>query len=154
MLRLQHDYKNYAAPPPYKDVMVTPVITVHERDEFHIVWEKFESHGIRHFAGGQWTAGCVVGLISQRQLSRSIPPRHLEDGSWYYEKEMLDTFHPQKTSWTRIRICFIPKIPSRRPWSPWSNLNSACHSRSMIAIDCQSELSPGRHIIKFFLHHA
>ena len=74
-----------------KDIMATKVITVHEHDEFHVVWEKFEVHGIRHLpvVNGH---GCVVGLISQRHLYKVHSPRHLEDGSWYYDPEMLDGF--------------------------------------------------------------
>ena len=74
-----------------KDLMIAKLITVHENDEFHVVWEKMAVFGIRHLPVLN-DAGCVVGLISQRHLYKIHSPRHLEDGSWYYDKEMLDGF--------------------------------------------------------------
>jgi predicted transcriptional regulator len=37
-------------------------------------------------------AGVVTGLISQRDLYKIHSPRRLEDGSWFYDQETLDTF--------------------------------------------------------------
>ena len=71
--------------------MVSPIVTVHQDDEFHVVWEKFVLHGIRHLPVVN-DAGGVVGLISQRHLYKIHSPRYLEDGSWYYDKDMLDGF--------------------------------------------------------------
>ena len=74
-----------------KEIMATPAITIHERDEFHVVYDKFETYDIRHLPVIN-DAGTIVGLISQRQLFKVHSPRKLEDGSWYYDKEELDEF--------------------------------------------------------------
>jgi CBS domain-containing protein len=74
-----------------KDFMASPPITVNEGDEFHVVQDKFATYDIRHLPVVN-DAGCVVGLISQRHLYKLHSPRLLEDGSWYYDKDMLDSF--------------------------------------------------------------
>ena len=74
-----------------KDVMVSPVITVHENDELHIIQDKFATYDIRHLPVIN-DAGRVVGLIGQRDLYKIHSPRRLEDGSWYYDKDILDSF--------------------------------------------------------------
>ena len=72
-------------------VMAAPLITVKETDEFHVVWEKMETYDIRHLPVIN-DIGCLVGMISQRQLYKIHSPRKLEDGSWYYETDSLDSF--------------------------------------------------------------
>lgn len=74
-----------------KELMISPVVTVRESDEFHIVHEKLAGHDIRHLPVVN-EPGCVVGLISQRHLYKIHSPRRLEDGSWYYDKDVLDGF--------------------------------------------------------------
>ncbi len=74
-----------------KDVMTSPVITVHERDDFHVVQDKLATYDIRHLPVIN-DAGRVVGMISQRHLYKIHSPRHLENGEWYYDKDMLDSF--------------------------------------------------------------
>lgn len=74
-----------------KEVMASPAITVHESDEFHLVWEKFETYDIRHLPVIDESGG-VCGLITQRQMYKVHSPRRLEDGSWYYDQETLDGF--------------------------------------------------------------
>ncbi len=72
-------------------VMSSPVISVHEADEFHVVEEKFSLHDIRHLPVVD-NHGILAGLITQRDLYKIHSPRRLEDGTWYYDKEMLDGF--------------------------------------------------------------
>ena len=74
-----------------KDVMVSPVITILDTDDFHVVQDKFATHGIRHLPVVE-THGVLVGLITQRSLYKIHSPRRLEDGSWYYDKDLLDGF--------------------------------------------------------------
>ncbi len=71
--------------------MASPPVTVKETDDLHVVQDKFITHDIRHLPVLN-DAGCVVGLISQRHLFKVHSPRRLEDGSWYYDQEMLDGF--------------------------------------------------------------
>ncbi len=71
--------------------MVKPVIAVHETDDFHVVLEKMEVHGIRHLPVVN-DAGTLVGIITERYLYKIHSPRKLEDGSWYYDKDLLDHF--------------------------------------------------------------
>ncbi len=72
-------------------IMVSPVVTIRKSDDLHIVLDKFVTHDIRHLPVIN-EPGNVVGLISQRHLYKIHSPRRLEDGSWYYDKDMLDTF--------------------------------------------------------------
>ena len=74
-----------------KDVMVSPVITIRDTDDFHVVQDKFATHGIRHLPVVE-ANGVLVGLITQRSLYKIHSPRRLEDGSWYYDKDLLDGF--------------------------------------------------------------
>ena len=71
--------------------MASPVITVREEDEFHVVQDKFSVYDIRHLPVIN-AAGRVVGLISQRHLYKIHSPRRLEDGQSYYDKDALDSF--------------------------------------------------------------
>lgn len=73
------------------EVMAKGVVTVRDSDPFHIVLEKFIAHDIRHLPVVN-DAGCVTGLISQRQLYKISSPRRLEDGTLYYDKTTLDAF--------------------------------------------------------------
>ena len=74
-----------------KDVMVSPVITIRDIDDFHVVQDKFATHDIRHLPVVE-EHGIQVGLITQRSLYKIHSPRRLEDGSWYYDKDLLDGF--------------------------------------------------------------
>ena len=76
---------------PIKDVMISPTITVRDTDEFHVVQDKFATFDIRHLPVVE-EHGVLVGLITQRILYKIHSPRKLEDGSWYYDKELLDGF--------------------------------------------------------------
>ena len=74
-----------------KDVMISPVITIRDTDDFHVVRDKFAAHDIRHLPVVE-EHGVLVGLITQRTLYKIHSPRKLEDGSWYYDKDLLDGF--------------------------------------------------------------
>lgn len=74
-----------------KDVMSTPVITVQVWEDFHVVYDKFTLHGIRHLPVVD-DAGRLVGLVSQRHLYKLCSPRRKENGGWYYDNDMLDAF--------------------------------------------------------------
>ena len=76
---------------PLSKIMIKPVMTVHENDEFHIVQEKMAAHDIRHLPVVN-DAGVLVGIITERYLYKIHSPRKLEDGSWYYDKQALDGF--------------------------------------------------------------
>jgi CBS domain-containing protein len=72
-----------------RDVMTTPVISISQDEPFSMVEEKFRTHRIRHIPVIDEKKK-VVGVISQRDLFRAIPPRALMDGTFYYDKDMLD----------------------------------------------------------------
>jgi CBS domain-containing protein len=74
-----------------RDVMVSPVITVKETDDFAVVQEKITLYDVRHLPVVDET-GSVTGIITQRDLYQIHSPRRLEDGSWYYDKEALHAF--------------------------------------------------------------
>ena len=74
-----------------REVMATPVITVYETDDFALVQEKIALYDIRHLPVVDET-GSIVGLITQRDLYQIHSPRHLDDGTWYYDEEALNQF--------------------------------------------------------------
>jgi len=74
-----------------QEVMVSPVITVKETDDFAMVQEKIALYDVRHLPVVN-ESGTLVGLITQRDLYRIHSPRRLEDGSWYYDDEELHQF--------------------------------------------------------------
>ena len=74
-----------------KEVMASPAITVNENDDFSKVHEKFELYDIRHLPVVNDNGG-LVGLITQRQLFKIHSPHKIEDGSWFYDKELLNEF--------------------------------------------------------------
>jgi CBS domain-containing protein len=74
-----------------QEAMIAPVMTVKETDDFALVHEKFDLYGIRHLLVIN-EPGVLVGLISQHGLYKVHSPRKLEDGSWYYDPELLNGF--------------------------------------------------------------
>jgi acetoin utilization protein AcuB len=74
-----------------REIMVSPVITVKETDDFALVQEKIALYDVRHLPVVNET-GSIAGLITQRDLYQIHSPRRLEDGSWYYDKEALNQF--------------------------------------------------------------
>jgi len=85
------DIKQFLLDTKVQEVMVSPVITVKETDDFALVQEKIALYDVRHLPVLDET-GSVVGLISQRDLYQIHSPRRLEDGSWYYDKDALNQF--------------------------------------------------------------
>src|SRR5271170_3818002 len=85
------DIKQFLMDTRIREVMVSPVITVKETDDFALVQEKIALYDVRHLPVVNET-GSIVGLISQRDLYQIHSPRRLEDGSWYYDKEALNLF--------------------------------------------------------------
>ena len=85
------DIKQLLIETKVRDVMVTPVITVKETDDFALVQEKIALYDVRHLPVVNET-GSIVGIITQRDLYQIHSPRRLEDGSWYYDKEALNQF--------------------------------------------------------------
>lgn len=74
-----------------KAIMTSPVITVKVTDDFHVVQDKFSTYDIRHLPVIDHNDR-VIGLISQRHLYKIHSPRRLENGEWFYDKDMLDGF--------------------------------------------------------------
>jgi acetoin utilization protein AcuB len=70
--------------------MVSRVITAHEDDPLSAVEAKFRHHGIRHLPVVD-SKKRVVGMFTQRDLLRCVPPRKTEDG-YVFDKEQMDRF--------------------------------------------------------------
>ncbi len=85
------DIKQFLLDTKIREVMIYPVITVKETDDFALVQEKIALYDVRHLPVVNET-GSIVGLITQRDLYQIHSPRRLEDGSWYYDKEALSQF--------------------------------------------------------------
>ncbi|MBF0571266.1 MAG: CBS domain-containing protein [Candidatus Omnitrophica bacterium] len=85
------DIKQYLLDTKVGEVMTSPVITVKETDDFSTVQEKIALYDLRHLPVIN-EAGCIIGIITQRDLYQIHSPRRLEDGSWYYDKEALNQF--------------------------------------------------------------
>jgi len=92
-----------------KEIMAGPVISIHEDEPFSYVEEKFREHGIRHLPVID-KENKLVGLITQKDLYRIVPPRRLDDGSWHYDKEMLDN--------VILKSVMIPEPRTFRPEAP------------------------------------
>ena len=76
---------------PLREIMVTKVVTAHARDPFSSVEKKLRIHKIRHLPVVD-ESGKLTGIITERDLNRTVSPRIAEDGSRYYDKIMLDSF--------------------------------------------------------------
>lgn len=85
------DIKQFLLDTKVREVMISPVITVKETDDFALVQEKIALYDVRHLPVVNET-GSVTGLITQRDLYQIHSPRRVEDGSWYYDKEALNQF--------------------------------------------------------------
>ena len=85
------DIKKFLMDTRISDVMTSPVITVKQTDDFALVQEKIALYDVRHLPVVN-DSGCIVGIITQRDLYQIHSPRHLEDGSWFYDKEALHQF--------------------------------------------------------------
>lgn len=72
-----------------KEIMTSPPIFVREDAPFSDVAEKIENKRIRHVPIVD-KDNKLVGLMSQRDLYKIAPPHKLEDGEWFYDKEMLN----------------------------------------------------------------
>lgn len=85
------DIKKYFLDTKISEVMISPVITVRETDDFALVQEKIALYDVRHLPVVN-EVGAVVGIVTQRDLYQIHSPRRLEDGSWYYDKQALSQF--------------------------------------------------------------
>ncbi len=85
------DIKQFLLDTKLREIMISPVITVKENDDFALVQEKIALYDVRHLPVVN-EAGSIVGLITQRDLYQIHSPRRLEDGGWYYDKEALSQF--------------------------------------------------------------
>ncbi len=132
-------------------VMAQPVITVKTQDEFHIVWEKMDLYDIRHLPVVN-DLGCLVGLITERSLYKIHSPRKLEDGSWYYDSDVLDGF-------------ILTKVMQHNPFTlkEDNTLAEAMKAMTQFKYGCipivNKDLIPvgivtRNNIIKHFLNHA
>ena len=72
-----------------KEIMTDRIVTVHVDALFSEVAEKLTNHGFRHLPIIN-DEKQLVGLITERDLFKIQAPRRLEDGSWYFDKDMLD----------------------------------------------------------------
>lgn len=104
-------------------IMIKPVITVHQEDEFHVVQEKMETYHIRHLPVIN-DSGKLVGIITQRILYKTHSPRKLEDG-WYYDIEALDRF-------------ILRNVMNHDPYTlpPNGTLEEAMQTMSQLKIGC------------------
>ncbi len=133
------------------DIMTKPVISVRNQDEFHVVWEKMATYDIRHLPVVN-DMGVLVGIITERNLFKIHSPRKLEDGSWYYDKDLLDGF-------------ILAKVMVHEPFTlkPDNTLADAMQAISQFKYGCipiiDNKLIPvgiitRNNIIKFFLKRA
>ena len=71
--------------------MTEKIISVQEDAPFHEVADKIQRNKIRHLPVVN-KDNKIVGLMTERDLYRIQSPRRLEDGTWYYDPEILDNF--------------------------------------------------------------
>ena len=133
------------------DIMTKPIVSVGNQEEFHVVWERMATYDIRHLPVIDHM-GSVVGVITERSLYKIHSPRKLEDGSWYYDRELLDGF-------------ILTKVMSQDPFTlrPDNTLADAMKAVIQFKYGCipivdKNNVPVGiitrNNIIKFFLNHA
>lgn len=72
-----------------QDVMSSPAISIKVDSHFTEVAKIFVSKKIRHLPIVN-SQSEVVGLITQRDLYKILPPHKNEDGNWEYDLDALD----------------------------------------------------------------
>lgn len=131
--------------------MTKPIVSVGNQEEFHVVWERMATYDIRHLPVIDHM-GSVVGVITERSLYKIHSPRKLEDGSWYYDRELLDGF-------------ILTKVMSQDPFTlrPDNTLADAMKAVIQFKYGCipivdKNNVPVGiitrNNILKFFLNHA
>ena len=76
---------------PISQIMVTKVITINMNDQFSKVEELLRLHGIRHLPVVD-DHNVMRGIITQRDLYRIISPMRNEEGSSFYNKDILNEY--------------------------------------------------------------
>ena len=134
-----------------KNVMKSPVISVQEGADFHVVEDKMSIYDIRHLPVVD-DQGHLKGLISERHLYKIHSPRKLEDGSWYYDQESLDGFILKNVM---VKDPFLLKAEN--------SLHEAMSAMAQFKFGCIPIVDNYRHavgiitrsdILNFFLNHA
>ena len=73
------------------EIMTKKPITIYVDEPFSLVPKKLASNRIRHLPVID-RHDHLVGLITERELFKIQPPHKLEDGTWYYDDRMLDSY--------------------------------------------------------------
>ena len=76
---------------PLGEIMTSPVVTLKLEEPFSHVEEKLRIKGIRHLPVVD-QANKVIGLITQRDLYRTLSPRKNLEGETFYDPASLDNF--------------------------------------------------------------
>jgi len=71
------------------EIMTPSPVCLKEDDPFREVPRKFREHNIRHLPVVD-AHSKLVGLVSERDLLRILPPRKMRDGSFNFDSEALD----------------------------------------------------------------
>ena len=72
------------------EIMNTPVVALREDAPFSQVAEKIGGSGGKRHLPIVDQNNKLVGLMTQRDLYKILPPRKLIEGEWFYDKESLD----------------------------------------------------------------
>src|SRR3989338_3655435 len=76
---------------PLREVMTEKLFTIREGAPFHEVADKIMKNSIRHLPVVD-KDNKLIGLMTERDLHKIQSPRRLEDGTWYYDQDSLDSF--------------------------------------------------------------
>ncbi|MFH1360575.1 MAG: CBS domain-containing protein [Candidatus Omnitrophota bacterium] len=74
-----------------QEIMTKKVICLNQDEPFSHAAKKFQEYEIRHLPVLD-NKNKLVGIITQRDLYRICSPRKREDGTWFYDQEILDDF--------------------------------------------------------------
>lgn len=74
-----------------REIMSRPVVSVHVDEAFEKVEQKLRDKKIRHLPVVD-DFGAIVGLITQRDLFRTISPHRNDEGGFVYDPAMLRDF--------------------------------------------------------------
>jgi len=75
-----------------KAVMSSPPITIKSKDWFYLVEEKLRANNVKHLLVVNDNTGQLCGMITLNDLFKTLTPKKLSDGTFYYDKADLDRF--------------------------------------------------------------
>ena len=117
-----------------EEVMTPSPVSIHLGAPFREVPKKFKEFGIRHLPVVD-DKNRLVGIVSQRDLFRILPPKKILEGDLVYDDEMLDSVILKHVMVTDPFLYEEKRILWGKPWIRSSQKNTDVYPLSMV-IEC------------------